>query len=317
MFSFIKWIQATLSQLKRNKGLWFTTLTVLSVTGILTSIYVIHSMTTNVAHQTYMEERRTDINQLESLLLNRYDGLLTISSILSLHPQIIGGIKQKQNKNVQGLLDMASRTINANVNLAPIDMHYYAKNYKVEQSENHDIAKLVLETGQSISGIVVNKKGVRIIGIVPIRDNNITIGAVSASQSIHALKDDFERIGKEFTFLLAKQQLVFIGLEHKQGMYKKINDNYSVAFHNYDSPFYTHAEKIDFELLEREKYHNDPFYYTTTDPIIDLNGRTIGLAFIGENSDNANSFVQITKNMINSVTTVALGLVISLIMFMF
>ncbi len=317
MFSFIKWVQGNLNALKRNKGLWFTTLTTLSTLGILISMYLINSMTSSVAHETYMEERRSDINQLDSLLLNRYDSLLNMGSILSLNPILTKNIKANQDKAIKTLLKRTTQTINDNVDISPITIHYYSSMVQVKDSENIDIAKMVIETQQSVSGIVVNKDGIRILGMVPIIENNVSIGALEVTESIHRLKDEFELLGKEFTFLTSKQQLVFMSLEHKQGMYKKINDEFSVYFHQYDSSFYLNLAKLDFDVLRNQKYANDNQFYTTYDDIIDLNGRTIGMALIGEDANNANSFVKITQNMINSVTTVALGLVISLILFMF
>jgi len=317
MFSFIKWLQASLSRLKQNKGLWFTTLSVLSSSGILISMYLINTMTTNVAHQTYMEEHRTDINHLDSLLMHEYDSLINIASILAIHPEVANAINNKKDKQLKTLLKQAQTAINKNANISPVTIKFYSKDHEIEHSENIDIAKLIIETDQSVSGIVVNLDGVRILGMVPVIDKNVTIGTIEVTNSIHSLKGDFERVGKEFTFLVTTQQLVHIDLEHKQGSYKKINDEYSVAFHNYDSSFYINAQKLNFDELKREKYKTDSFYYTTYDNITDLNGRMVGIALIGEGSDNANSFVKITQNMINSVTTVALGLVISLILFMF
>jgi hypothetical protein len=317
MFSFIKWVQGNLSALKKNKGLWFTTLTTLSTLGILVSMYLINSMTSSVAHDTYMEERRSDINQLDSLLLSRYDSMLNMGSILSMNPSIIKSIKSKQDEEVKLLLEKTTQTINENVDISPIKIHFYSSTHEITGSQNLDIAKMVIETQQSVSGIVVNKDGVRILGMVPIIENNVSIGALEITESIHMIRDEFELLGKEFTFLTSKQQLVFMSLEHKQGQYKEINDEFSVYFHQYDSSFYLNIAKLDFDVLRAQKYANDTQFYTTYDNIVDLNGRTIGMALIGEDSSNANSFVKITQNMINSVTTVALGLVISLILFMF
>jgi len=317
MFSFIKWIQATLSTLKRNKGLWFTTLTTVSTMGILLSIYVINSMTSNVAHQTYLEERRVDVSQLDSLIFSYYDSLLNYGSIVSVNREFINGIKNKDSKKVNALLGKITNTINNNADISPLELRFYIKDHKVEGNQNYDIADMVIETQQSTNGIVVNQNGVRILGIVPVMENNVSIGALEVTQSIHVLKDEFELRGKEFTFILSTPQLVFMNLEHKQGNYKKINDDFSVSFHEYDSSFYLNISKLNFDILRIEKYINNPQFYTTYDDVFDIHGNAIGMVLMGEDTDSANSFVKITKNMINSVTTVALGLIISLILFMF
>lgn len=317
MFSFIKFLQAFLGRLKKNKGLWFTTLTILSALGILVSMTVINVMTKNVAHKTFLEERKLDSSLLDGYLASRYDSLLTIGGILSIHPQIIANINDDAEKTQNDMLTYAKKTINNKINIDPIDIHYYDKTLKVKNSENFSFADLAMESQQNVSGIVVNKQGVRIIGITPVIDKNVSIGAIEVSQSIHALKNDFERMGKEFVFLLNKNQLVFLDLEHKTDEYQDIDDTYKVAFHNYDSKFYINVQHINMEDIFVTKYVNDANYYTTYNEATDLNGNQIGLFFIGEDANNANSFVKITENMIKSVTTVALGLVISLILFMF
>jgi len=317
MFSFIKFLQAFVGRIKKNKGLWFTTLTILSALGVGVSMTVINIMTKDVAHQTFLEERRLDSNLLDGFLVSRYDSLLSIGSILSINPYVNTFINDNSQKALGDLLTFTKNTINEKVNIHPIDIHYYDSNEKVEGSENFSFAELAMESQQSVSGIVVNKQGVRIIGITPVIDKNISIGAIEVSQSIHALRSDFERMDKEFVFVLNKNQLVFLDLAHKTGEYQDVDDTYKVAFHSYDSQFYVHLQHLDIEQIKITKYVNGANYYTTYNETTDLNGNIVGLFFIGENADNANSFVKITENMIKSVTTVALGLVISLILFMF
>ena len=164
---------------------------------------------------------------------------------------------------------------------------------------------------------MVNSTGLRIIAITPIEDGNTTIGAIEISQSIVAVKNDFERLGKEFVFLLDKSQLVFVSLASKQGNIQEIDERYKIYFHNYDAQFYTNLRSINLEKLLVDKYSVDNKYYTTIDEAVDIDGKTVGLFVLGTNSKEANSFVNITNNLISSVTTVALGLVISLILFMF
>lgn len=317
MFSFIKFLQAFLGRLKKNKGLWFTTLTVLSALGVAVSMTVINIMTKDVAHQTFLEERSLDSKLLEGYLTSRYDSLLSIGSILAIHPDIIAHINENAEKTMGDMLTYTKKTINEKVNIDPIDIQYYDSDLIVASSENHEFADLAMESQQTVSGIVVNESGVRLIGITPVIDKNVSIGAIEVSQSVHALKNDFERMGKEFVFVLNKNQLVFLDLQHKTDEYQDIDDTYKVAFHKYDSQFYVNIQHLDIENMFITKYVNDANYYTTYNEATDLNGNEVGLFFIGENANNANSFVKITENMIKSVTTVALGLVISLILFMF
>ncbi len=317
MFSFVKMLGSINSYIKSKKWLFFTVLTFGSAAGILISMTAINFMTKDVAVQTYMEEHRLDKRLLEGFLISRYDSLLSIAGIMSIHPDIATHINQKSDKTLNELLNVVSKSINETTNKSPINIKYYAKSYESSISENTELANLVMDSKQNVTGVVINKDGVRLIGITAIVVDKKVIGAIEVSESIHSLKDYFERLGKDFVFILNKNQLVFLDMEHKTDVYNDIDDTFKVAFHEYDSKFYVNLQKLNIEELVIKKYINNKNFYTTNDATIDLNGREIGLYVIGESTSNANSFVQITKNMINSVTTVALGLVISLILFMF
>jgi len=316
MFSLIKFTQSLIERLKKNKGLWFTLLTVISVMGIFISMTLINRMSTDVAKKTYLQEHRVDVSQLENILDLKYDSLLSIGGIVSIHPDIIANIKTRSDQSVDDLLLKAQKAINEKV-LNPIELHYYASQYKTKNAENHKYADVAMDTQTSITGIVVNRKGIKIIAITPIIDNNTSIGAIEVSEPISSLRNAFEKMGKEFVFILDKSQLVFIDLETKQGMLQNINDDYVIFYHNYNPQFFNNLKKVPFDILLQQKYFVDDNYYTTYDEAADIDGKKIGLLIIGESAQETNSFVNITKNLINSITTVALGLVISLILFMF
>lgn len=317
MFSFINFIQSIVQRLKRNKGLWFSVLTVSSIAGVLISMSLINIMTSNVSHKTYMQVHRADTMQLENVLDSKYDSLLSIGSILALHPDIIANIKSKSDKTINEFLTMTAKTINDNANISPIAIHYYAKDYTATLSENFKYAALVMSSDTSVSGLAINADGVRLIGISPVVDGNKTIGAIEISQDISTVKNDFDTLGKEFAFIVDKSQLVFMSLGTKQGNMQDIDDTHKIFFHSYNPQFYTDLRKVNLELLKRNKYSIDPNYFTTYEEAVNINGKPVGVFMIGETSKAANSFVNITKNLISSVTTVALGLVISLILFMF
>jgi len=317
MFSFINFLQSILRKLQKNKGIWFTVLTVASVMGVLISISLMNMMTNDVSHKTYLQVHHVDTTELDNMLDNKYDSLLAIGGVIAIYPDIIANIKSKSDKSLNDLLDFASKAINERVNIAPLQVRYYAKDFKSSLSENFTYADLVIDTTTSVTGLVVNSNGVRVIAITPVVDGNLTVGAIEVSQDISSLREQFEKTGKEFAFILNKSQLVFLGLGTKQGNLQDIDDKYKIFFHKYNSQFYTNTQEINIEELEHEKYHVNSKFFTTYEEGVDINGKPIGIFLLGESSKEANSFVNITKNLIGSVTTVALGLVISLILFMF
>lgn len=317
MFSFLNFIQSILKRIKRNKGLWFTVLTVLSTLGIAISMFLINYMSSNVAYKTYIKVHHVNSTHLETILDEKYDTLLSIGNILAIHPDIIANIKSKSDKSINSYLKKAQKTINSSTNIDPIIVHYYAKDFKASGSENFKYADVAMSSQTSITGVVVNKNGTRVMVITPIMDNNTTIGAIEVSQDISTLRNSFEKFGKDFVFLIDKSQLAFIDLKYKQGMLEDINDRYKVFFHDYNSLFYTYLTHIDLGELVHNKFHVDKSYYIDTVETVDIDGKIIGLYVIGEQGDQKDSFVNITQDLIKSVTTVALGLVISLILFMF
>jgi len=64
-------------------------------------------------------------------------------------------------------------------------------------------------------------------------------------------------------------------------------------------------------------YFIDDTFYRTYKIINDINGAEIGMLLLGEQVDNEEGFVHLADNMTKTVTTVALGLVMSIMLFMF
>ena len=58
-------------------------------------------------------------------------------------------------------------------------------------------------------------------------------------------------------------------------------------------------------------------YFKTYKEVVDINGVTVGYIILGEKVQGSNGFVNIVDNMTKSVTMIALGLVISILLFMF
>lgn len=317
MFSFIKWLQGSFQKLKRNKGLWFTTITVLSSAGIITAMVVISTMSTSVAKQTYKEEKRLNLIQLNGYFHTQYEDLEKTASFLAFDPRIIANIKRRRFTIAYKLLGTIQKHINAHEDEYLTKLEIYPKNLKKKKGFNSTLSEVITDTKETIEGIVVNPDGVFMMVMVPIMDKNNTIGALEVRRSIHAVIQTAEVVEKEFAFILDKNMLSTINLQHKSGKYRDINEQYSILYKHYTTNFLPHIEKLDMKQLRQDKFYRDSNFFTNYQELTDVSGKPIGLAFIGESVANANSFVHIAQNMISSVTTVALGLVISLILFMF
>jgi hypothetical protein len=72
-----------------------------------------------------------------------------------------------------------------------------------------------------------------------------------------------------------------------------------------------------FAYERRIGYGTDDAYFRTYKKATDINGADIGLYVIGEGVEKNNGFVNIAEGMVNSVASVSLGLVTSILLFMF
>ena len=66
-----------------------------------------------------------------------------------------------------------------------------------------------------------------------------------------------------------------------------------------------------------DKYTVTEGHYLTFENVVDLNGVNIGAVVMGEKIDKSTSFLNITEKLANQVIMVALGLIVSMLLFMF
>ena len=114
--------------------------------------------------------------------------------------------------------------------------------------------------------------------------------------------------------------LLSLSLEEKADKYKEVNEDYTLKYVEYDTNFATTISGIDpvkFEKFKQLGYTLDENYFRVAKKITDINGVDVGFMVAGESIDASGGFVNIAGDMTNTVTTVALGLVISIILFLF
>ena len=242
MFSFIKALQNFFSNLKKKKGLWFTTLTVLSIIGISVSMYLLSNMTTSIAKEVYINMSSTYINNLEDK------------------------IEDKKNEYKRIILGL----------------------------QTNDTFKDNLNNKLVIDSILENyNKNLSEMGF-----GEITI----------------------FLFLLQEKMMNNLSDDLKNRRYRLIVDGLRVEEQKYDSSLVSNvAEGGQEEIKELKKngYLVNDVYFKTYKEVVDVNGVTIGYIIMAEKVQGSNGFVNIVDNMTKSVTLVSLGLVISILLFMF
>lgn len=316
MFTFIKALQNFFSNLKKKKGLWFTTLTVLSIIGISVSMYLLSNMTTSIAKEVYINMSSTYINNLEDKIEDKKNE----------YKRIILGLQTndtfKDNLNNKLVIDSILENYNKNLSemgFGQITLSFYSITNQINQYKN--IVNTVISRKASSFGFEVLGDGPNIVYLFPIIIDSSVVGVVEIKENIISLKNDIERSKQTiFLFLLQEKMMNNLSSDVKNGRYRLVVDGLRVEEQKYDSSLVSNVAEggqEEIKELKNNGYLVNDVYFKTYKEVIDVNGVTIGYIIMAEKVQGSNGFVNIVDNMTKSVTLVSLGLVISILLFMF
>ena len=316
MFSFIKALQNFFSNLKKKKGLWFTTLTVLSIIGISVSMYLLSNMTTSIAKEVYINMSSTYINNLEDKIEDKKNE----------YKRIILGLQTndtfKDNLNNKLIIDSILENYNKNLSemgFGQITLSFYSISNQINQYKN--IVNTVISRKTSSFGFEVLGDGPNIVYLFPIIIDSSVVGVVEIKENIISLKNDIERSKQTiFLFLLQEKMMNNLSDDLKNRRYRLIVDGLRVEEQKYDSSLVSNVAEggqEEIKELKNNGYLVNDVYFKTYKEVVDVNGVTIGYIIMAEKVHGSNGFVNIVDNMTKSVTLVSLGLVISILLFMF
>ncbi|MBP7251035.1 MAG: hypothetical protein KA986_02570 [Aliarcobacter sp.] len=316
MFSFIKALQYFFSNLKKKKGLWFTTLTVLSIIGISVSMYLLSNMTTSIAKEVYINMSSTYINNLEDKIEDKKNE----------YKRIILGLQTndtfKDNLNNKLVIDSILENYNKNLSemgFGQITLSFYSITNQINQYKN--IVNTVISRKTSSFGFEVLGDGPNIVYLFPIIIDSSVVGVVEIKENIISLKNDIERSKQTiFLFLLQEKMMNNLSDDLKNRRYRLVVDGLRVEEQKYDSSLVSNVAEggqEEIKELKNNGYLVNDVYFKTYKEVVDVNGVTIGYIIMAEKVQGSNGFVNIVDNMTKSVTLVSLGLVISILLFMF
>ena len=316
MFSFIKALQNFFSNLKKKKGLWFTTLTILSIIGISVSMYLLSNMTTSIAKEVYINMSSTYINNLEDKIEDKKNE----------YRRIILGLQTndtfKNNLNNKLVIDSILENYNKNLSemgFGQITLSFYSITNQINQYKN--IVNTVISRKTSSFGFEVLGDGPNIVYLFPLIIDSNVVGVVEIKENIISLKNDIERSKQTiFLFLLQEKMMNNLSDDLKNRRYRLIVDGLRVEEQKYDSSLVSNVAEggqEEIKELKNNGYLVNDVYFKTYKEVVDVNGVTIGYIIMAEKVQGSNGFVNIVDNMTKSVTLVSLGLVISILLFMF
>ncbi len=306
MFSFIKWFEAKWQEIKGNKGLWFTLLTLFSLVGIFISLYFVNFLVSDVAKKTYENQKNHYL--LESkVLLECFDkDVLAIATAIS------------QDSGMHLLFQ--SDDSNKTDKLTAIAANYTQKFREVINDNtlfvHFTYSDKMLDTKMR-NGLMINPENITFSALLPLAEKaNVRLG-VQVDRDITALKSYYQKEHKEFAFLLNRGAYSQVDRQIRRDRYQSVWDTFYADVKIFNKEFVHDIAQADMKLLLKEGYIKDLNYFFVAKKAYGYDGQEIGLMIIGEKISEKNSFVNLIKNLVNSVTIVALGLIVSMILFLF
>jgi hypothetical protein len=316
VFSFIKAIQNLLRELKKKKGLWFTLLTTLAISGIFLSMYLLTSMTKSVGKEVYLNMSDVYKTNLEHRLEDKQKDFTKLVLGLRTNESFKNNLNNKTE--IDNIISNYNKSL-AEAGFGTISLGFYSTVNQTNQYRNS--INTTINRKSALFGIEVLPLGPSIVYLEPILDGDNVLGVVEVKENIQSLRKDIERNRQGiFLFLLQEKMLANLTLDSKNGNYRSIVNDLKVEEQNYDGQFYTSIlseGKEAFSDFKLAGYTVNEEYFKTYKEVVDINGVIIGYIILGEKVEGSGGFVNIVDNMTKTVTTVALGLVISILLFMF
>lgn len=315
MFGFIRSLQNLLEKFKSNKRVWFTTIFVISVLGIFLSIFFLTIMTDKISKEVY-ESQVSEYKQ-------RYDGLVKLqerslqkASVMILNDRdFLDSLQRNNFQAVNEKLEILNKSLLEN------GFEKTKVEFKSADTANlKNTAVSVIQTKNKIFGLEVFSDGVFYTYLVPVVIEDVVKGVLELRSSIDNILTSFSSLNQEFVFLLNKSMAVHIALELKNENYESFNDSFLIDTRVFNSILTKELGGLNLEnyrLFLDQGYFITNSYYAAHIDVEDTNGIGLGMIVIAEDKYNKSGFINIIDRMKSQVILVALGLIVSVLLFMF
>jgi hypothetical protein len=304
MFSFIKWFGSLIENAKKKKGLWFTLLTSISLMGIFASLYFVSFLVSDVAQKTYENQKNHYVLGFKNKIISENAYTEAVAIAIAKNKDIADEFFSSED-NVAENIKKKSKAIEDKINSS-----LGKKSLSISYEEGKKANKIV--------GIDITKNGAVFKSSVPMLDKNGTIVNIVLTKYIDTLVENYKKEDKEFAFLLSESSSHKIDRELKKSAYTSYHDKFYIKSSAYNKTFVEQLKSVDFGgKLEENGFIKDSKYFYVYQKVYDIDGDYAGLAFVAEQVKDDNSFVNLVKNLVNSVTMVALGLIVSMLLFLF
>jgi hypothetical protein len=356
MFSNILKLQAFFEKFKKNKGLFFSTLSTGSIIIIVLAMLYLNTVATRTA-STFYEQSRVDVlNFVDDQLISKSEKILPISVLLANDQDLIDAMNIISTpKDMIATADVnttdTNATINTKVDPAVIEE---AKNraFDIIKSANDDIAAYstsgidmaiyndeASKVVDAISGVVENPTPTTRASIISVLATNEAIvgieqiGQTSVLRAITPILSGGNLIGmievrqgigfvqdslndQGYNFIFALDRFKFPNEFITNLNTIEINDRYVTVQNSVDQQFLEYLKDVNYQELMEDEYLLDSDFFVTYKLIQDVEGVNYGVMLIGENMDNPTNVLEVVSSVAKNITIVALGLVVALLILM-
>lgn len=320
MFALILKFQAIMEKLRQNKRLWFSTITVIAFLGIAGTLHYLNSTTQRTANNLYEATSGTYFQELDSKLLNAQHEVSILGTALMDNQPFLGMIANQGNSvgNNQKLKQIADGINNVSKNQIALELYDKSGVKTASSIENMKFTAIAYDSKGLHKAITTNE----FTSAVEYQDGQVYIraffptsnGILEIKKSVDFLIDEYATSGKIFQVILDKD---FLDMKRVQEFgYKKIGKSEISVQSSTNDEFLTYLADVDLDQLIEKKYLLSDEYFVMGKPILDTDGKRIGLFLISEDVLKENSLPKMTKSISTGITTAAMGLVVSLLILM-
>lgn len=321
MFGMILKLQALMEKLKKRKALWFTTITTLAIIGIVGTMYYLNSMTSRTTKNLYEATNASYFYDLESKIADSMLNLEIIGSMLVQNQEFIQTIdKADNNGSIFGQLSAISQNL-GKLDKNPIIIEVYNKNLFKVGSSVVDISSSNKILSDSL-GVQKSLSSQQLISTIEYEDGKVFLkalypmpsGVLEVKKPMDFLFDSYNVNGKIFQILLDRDVLDMKKLQEFK--HQKVGKSEISVQAKVDIEFLEKIADLDFDKIIANKYLLTEQHFILVKPILNVEGKRVGIFVIGENIFKDNSLPKMTKKISTGLTTAALGLVVALLVLM-
>ncbi|WP_295020629.1 hypothetical protein [Sulfurimonas sp.] len=317
MFSMILKFQAFLEKMKKNKGLWFSVLTITALLGVVGTLTYLNTMTNRAAKNLYEATNTNYFQNLDSRLTASLEKITILGTVLLDNQTFIAAMNS--GVGASGQLAKIASEVNS-IGKNRIEITLYNKNGVTLGSSTKDTnssAELynskafnqAVTTNQFVSTIDYQNGVVFLKALFPLQN-----GILETKQPIDFLVEEYDASDKIFQVLMDKD---FIDMKNVQKFaYKKIGKSEISVQEKVDEDFLEQIQDLDFDKLIKDKYILTDENFILARPILDVENKKVGVILISENILKRNGLPNMTKSISTGITTAAMGLVVALLVLM-